>query len=43
LELEKAKVDFIKWKIVVEENKGKQKEEATQELDKKLQLMQEIF
>jgi hypothetical protein len=33
LELEKAKVDVIKWKRVEEDNKGKQKEEASQELE----------
>jgi hypothetical protein len=43
LELEKAKVDVIKWKRVAEDNKGKQKEEASQELEKQLQLMQEKF
>ena len=40
LELEKSKVDAIKWKRMVEDNKGKFKEEATQELEKQLQLFQ---
>jgi hypothetical protein len=43
LELEKAKVDAIKWKRVEEDNKGKMKEEVAQELEQQLQLMQEKF
>jgi len=43
LELEKFKVDVIKWKIMVEDNKWKHKEEApreaSQELEKQLQHM----
>jgi hypothetical protein len=33
LELEKAKVDVIKWRRVEEDNKGKHKEEDSQELE----------
>jgi DNA anti-recombination protein RmuC len=43
LELEKAKVDAIKWKRVAKDNKGKIKEEVSQELEQQLQLMQEKF
>jgi hypothetical protein len=43
LELEKAKGDAIKWKRMVEYNKGKFKEEVAQELEQQLQLMQENF
>jgi hypothetical protein len=43
LELEKSKVDAIKWKRVLEDNKGKLKEEVAQELEQQLQLMQEKF
>jgi hypothetical protein len=32
LELDKFKVDAIKWKRVAEDNKGKLKEEVSQEL-----------
>jgi hypothetical protein len=43
LELEKSKVDAIKWKRVAKDNKGKLKEEVAQELEQQLQLMQEKF
>jgi hypothetical protein len=43
LELEKAKVDAIKWKRVVEYSKGKLTGEVVQELEYQLQLMQEKF
>jgi len=34
LELEKAKVDVMKWKRVAEDSKGKHREEASQELER---------
>jgi hypothetical protein len=40
LELEKAKVDVIKWRRVATDNEGKHKEEASQELEHELQRMQ---
>jgi hypothetical protein len=43
LELEKSKVDSIKWKRVEKYNKGKIKEEDSCELEQQIQLMQEKF
>jgi hypothetical protein len=40
LELDKVKVDVIKWKRMVEDNKGKLKEEVSQYFEKQLQIFQ---